>query len=270
MNRFVLRTGELEYVTDGSPVDLSIPLRFDGPQPGFFGADLATARPMHSGDFIGDTRLGGSCNAEHLDLIPHCNGTHTECLGHITKERIAVNRLATDALYLAAVITVDPAESQYAREQTGTHSHKTDQLITRTALEEAGLADYPSAVEALIVRTLPNDQTKTRRNWTIDNTPYFSVDAIRWIVKNQVNHLLVDTPTIDRMDDSGLLAHRIYWGMASDSHSARDASRAEATISELIYVPDQIEDGLYLLDLQIAPFVSDAAPSRPLLYRIAQ
>lgn len=265
MNRFVLKTDKRDYTTHGSAVDLSIPLRFDGPQPGFFGADAATARPMHSGDFIGDTRLGGSCNAEHVDLIPHCNGTHTECLGHITIERVAVNGLVNDALYLAAVVTVKTVSASIAREQTGTRAHKTDQLITRSALRKSGLDDGPTA---LIVRTLPNDRDKTRRNWTENDTPYFSVEAMRWVVDNGIQHLLVDTPSVDRLNDEQLVAHRIFWGMASGSHSVHDATRTEATITELIYVPDQVTDGLYLLDLQIAPFVSDAAPSRPLLYGI--
>jgi hypothetical protein len=42
----------------------------------------------------------------------------------------------------------------------------------------------------------------------------------------------------------------------------------DATITELIYVDDSIENGLYMLDIQIASFQSDASPSRPLLYRL--
>jgi arylformamidase len=39
-------------------------------------------------------------------------------------------------------------------------------------------------------------------------------------------------------------------------------------VTELIYVPDEIPDGYYLLDLQMPPFMTDAAPSRPLLYQV--
>jgi hypothetical protein len=38
-----------------------------------------------------------------------------------------------------------------------------------------------------------------------------------------------------------------------------------ATITELVYVKDEIPDGRYDLNLQTAPFVNDATPSRPLL-----
>lgn len=271
MNRFVLQSGSHTYKTDGEAVDLSIPLCFDRPQPGFFGAENATAKPMNIGDFIGDTRLGGSCNAEHIVIIPHCNGTHTECLGHITHERIAVNSLAKEALCLAAVVTIDPIAASIAREEAGLRAEQTDLLITRNKFELAGLPGDNSDVTALIVRTLPNDDNKTSRTWTINKTPYFSVEAMEWVVEQGISHLLVDTPSVDRLDDGGhLQAHRLFWGMTLGSHSARDATRPGATITELVYVPEEVEDGLYLLDLQIAPIVSDAAPSRPLLYRITR
>ena len=36
----------------------------------------------------------------------------------------------------------------------------------------------------------------------------------------------------------------------------------------MIFVSDDVKDGEYLLNLQFAPFVADAAPSRPILYKI--
>ena len=42
----------------------------------------------------------------------------------------------------------------------------------------------------------------------------------------------------------------------------------DATITEFIYVTNEIFDGDYLLNLQFAPFENDAAPSRPVLIRI--
>jgi hypothetical protein len=88
-----------------------------------------------------------------------------------------------------------------------------------------------------------------------------------WLAGTGVEHLLVDLPSVDRMNDGGrLLAHRAFWGMPAGTTHATHATRPNATITELIYVPEQIPDGLYLLSLQVAPFVADAAPSRPLLY----
>jgi hypothetical protein len=44
-------------------------------------------------------------------------------------------------------------------------------------------------------------------------------------------------------------------------------ARLEATITEMIYVPDNV-DGSYLLNLQIASFENDASPSKPVLYSV--
>ena len=44
--------------------------------------------------------------------------------------------------------------------------------------------------------------------------------------------------------------------------------RKDATITEFIYVSNKIEDGAYILNLQIAPFENDASPSKPVLYKI--
>src|SRR5437879_7785473 len=38
--------------------------------------------------FKGSVERGASCNCELITLIPHCNGTHTECVGHLTRERL--------------------------------------------------------------------------------------------------------------------------------------------------------------------------------------
>ncbi len=78
-------------IDSGNPFDISIPLIFNGAQPNAYGAERATATACGTGSLIGDTRRGGSCNFEQVKFIPHCNGTHTECVGHITDERISVH-----------------------------------------------------------------------------------------------------------------------------------------------------------------------------------
>ena len=70
------------------PLPIAVPLDFDGPQPGFHGAPAAASRPLRGGNFIGDTREGGSCNCDQVTLVPHCNGTHTECVGHLTDDSL--------------------------------------------------------------------------------------------------------------------------------------------------------------------------------------
>ena len=60
---------------------------------------------LRAGSFVGDTRAGGSCNCEILTLAPHCNGTHTECVGHVTDDRVAVSERVPGGLQLARLVT---------------------------------------------------------------------------------------------------------------------------------------------------------------------
>ena len=81
-----------------------------------------------------------------------------------------------------------------------------------------------------------------------------------------MQHLLVDIPSVDRLfDDGHLSAHNIFWQTKEKQFNPKTKNK---TVTEMIYVANYIEDGKYLLNLQIPPFVSDAAPSRPILYSI--
>jgi hypothetical protein len=44
----------------------------------------------------------------------------------------------------------------------------------------------------------------------------------------------------------------------------------DCTITELIFVPNTAMDGLYLLNLQVAAFENDAAPSRPVIFALRE
>src|SRR5690606_8287709 len=88
--------------------DLSIPLAFDAPQPSFFGAAAASARPLVAGSFIGEVRSGGSCNCATYTSTPHCNGTHTECVGHLTHERVSLRDVGLPAYVVARLVTLAP------------------------------------------------------------------------------------------------------------------------------------------------------------------
>ncbi|HZF24992.1 MAG TPA: cyclase family protein [Steroidobacteraceae bacterium] len=252
------------------PFDVSIPYNFSGEQPCHFGAERASAVPLQAGSFVGDVRRGGSCNCEELRLIAHCNGTHTECVGHVTAERVSVHELVRTGPVLTVLLSVVAIPCGESEETSDPPAHAGDRLITASALEHAWRLHPAPGVIALIVRTLPNDPGKRTRNYSGEPPPPFlSSEAATLITARGIEHLLVDLPSIDRTHDEGRLsAHRIFWGMPAGSTRFADSRRPQASITEMIYVPDSIADGRYLLDLQVAPFVSDAAPSRPLLYRL--
>ena len=256
-----------------SGIDISIPLNFNGPQPNAYGVEPARSEPVRSDSLVGDTRQGGSCNFEQYTFIPHCTGTHTECVGHITNKRISVRDCLKDAFIPAVLISIEPYA---ARSETYAVDIGPDDLvITRRSIEAAislnELRSDAASGIALIIRTLPNDKSKLTRSYAGDKMPpYFTTEAIRYIVELGYKHLLVDLPSIDRLFDEGRLSnHRIFWNIEEGSFEAGPGARMENTVTELIYVPDAVPDGEYLLNLQIAPFASDASPARPLLFPIS-
>ena len=116
--------------------------------------------------------------------------------------------------------------------------------------------------EALVIRTLPNAKSKLTCRYSGTNPAYFHHEAIQHFVKNGVKHLLVDLPSVDREEDGGkLLAHKAFWNYPENP-------RTDCTISELIYVPDKVPDGNYLLNIQITALEMDASPSKPVLYEL--
>jgi len=249
------------------PLSIALPLDFDGVQPNHFGAPRAHAHPLADGGFVGDVRAGGTVNCEVLELVPHCNGTHTECVGHVTTDRIAVHEVLRGGLFVARLVSVRTESAAAAGETPDPDARAEEPVVTARALA-AALQPLPGAAEALVIRTLPNDAAKLGRRYAGEApAPYLTVEAARALVAAGVRHLVVDLPSIDRAMDRGrLAAHRIFWGLPEGATRAHDATRRESTVTELAWIAPTIRDGWYLLDLQLPAFMSDAAPSRPLLY----
>jgi kynurenine formamidase len=270
MSEVLLTRGGGRYAADLSdPLSIAMPLDFDGVQPNHFGAPRAHAQPLVVAGFVGDVRAGGTVNCERLSLIPHCNGTHTECVGHVTTDRIAVHEVLRGGLSIARLVSVRPVPGGDGGRPGDEAAAPTEPVITAAALERA-LATLPGESEALIVRTLPNDAAKLGRRYSgAAPAPYLTAAAAALLVATGVRHLVVDLPSIDRAEDQGrLVAHRTFWGLAPGAQRAHEATRREATITELAWIAPTIHDGWYMLDLQLPAFMSDAAPSRPILYPV--
>lgn len=246
-----IQHGSRSYRADLSrPIDLSILLR-EGPDGvNCFGAPPVAYEPVRAGAFVGSTREGGPLNFFNVRLNPHGNGTHTECVGHIATERRTIGPALSQSHFFAKMISVWP-----------TLTDNGDRVITPHTL---ALFFQKNEAEALVVRTLPNDPDKMRRHYTGTNPPYFGAEALSYLVDCGVRHLLTDLPSVDREEDGGALAgHRAFWRYPGPE------ARVQATITELIYAPDEARDGYYLLNIQTAPFDLDASPSRPVLFALA-
>lgn len=255
------------YTADlAKPISIAIPLDFVGKQPNTYGVPFAQSRAYKDGTFIGDVRQGGSCNFETYDMTPHCNGTHTECIGHITRDRVHIADTDFKRLSTALLISVEPLVANDHAHHYNHTLEKGDLLITRELLE-AEIKNYRNVnFDSVVIRTKPNTDKKLSDNY--DHVPaYFSLDAMEYILELGISNLLVDLPSIDRLYDDGLMTnHRAYW-QVDDARSVNPKT-VNMTITEFIYAADSVADGYYLLEIQIPPFLSDAAPSTPLLYKL--
>ena len=166
-------------------------------------------------------------------------------------------------IFAATVISITPKET---KERYIPALNDTDLVITKEDLELKLNKINQNFLDALIIRTLPNSKNKRSENYLSRPSCFFSIDAMSYLVKLGINHLLVDIPSVDRLlDDGHLSAHNIFW--ETEDKKFNDNAKNK-TITEMIFVDDNVQDGTYLLNLQIPAFVSDAAPSRPILYKI--
>jgi len=227
------------------PIDISIPLRAGEKNVNAFFIPPVSMEPFRIGTFIGDVNQGGSCNVFSIQFNPHGNGTHTETLGHISNEKYPINNFLKKFFFESQLITVDP-------EKKGD-----DRAVTKNQLEKILKG---SCAESLIIRTLPNDDRKLNAQYSGTNPVFVEEEAALYIRELNVQHLILDIPSIDKENDDGkLLAHHAFWNYPKNP-------RATTTITELAYIPDNVKDGIYFLNLQIASFENDASPSKPLLF----
>ncbi len=247
MNLFIEIDGKIFKINTSKPLDISIPLHSGNTNPNAFGLQVPLFKPVQAGAFIGSVAQGGSVNCEDLFLNAHGNGTHTECAGHITNERMTINQCLKEFVFLCHLVSVP------LQQKDG------DTMVTLADVKEI-LGD--AMVEALVIRTLPNDASKVNRVYSGNNPPYLESALCEWLRNKGVKHLLIDLPSVDReSDDGALAAHHAFW-----NHPA--ATRMDATITEMVFVPNHIRDGFYLLNIQIASLETDASPSKPVLYQL--
>lgn len=274
MDDCILCVGGVDWrVRLSDPHDISIPIDFGDDQPEAFGLPAASARPFTAGDFVGAVAAGGPVNCYGVTLWPHGNGTHTETVGHITEPVTPVGRALVDTLTPACLLTVEVCALDESRESYPAPGDGADLVITAGALEAAreALAPEPTWLEALVIRTRPNHPGKKHAQYSGQNPAYLTVEAMRWVRAHGVRHLLVDVPSVDREEDRGALVnHRAFWQIppgVTDAEAAPDTGR---TITEMIYAPGDLEDGRYVLNLQVPDFILDAAPSRPRLLAVTR
>lgn len=236
------------YIETNSPLDLSVGLVNSNHNVRAWYVDPPRFEPVRANGFLGSVEEGGGVNFRDIFFNPHGHGTHTECCGHITKEVWSINQNLKKYFFKANLITITPDKIENG-----------DFVIYDHHFKELNAAGFH---EALIIRTKPNGPEKRSMNYSNSNPPYLDLSVMNIINEFDVQHLLIDLPSVDRESDGGQLAfHHAFWNVPSNPNFQK-------TITELIYVDESIEDGSYILELQVAPFENDASPSRPIIYKL--
>ena len=158
---------------------IAIDLDFDGDQPNHFAAPKANRKPLSAGSFVGRTSEGGSCNVDVIEMVPHCNGTHSETVSHIVSENVAVGQTLIKPVMLAMLITVKPMKAGGVADSYRPALVDSDTVILEADIDAAAARYAATQPDALIVRTLPNSTDKRSRRYGDDKQPpFFSVEAI--------------------------------------------------------------------------------------------
>lgn len=241
------------FIDTSNAIDISLPLKDTEENPTAWYVDAPKFTPVETEHYIGSVAKGGSVNFRDIYFNPHGHGTHTECLGHITNEVYSVNQVLKEYFYKVKLVSIEPKtvlNKKYNQE---------DRVITLEQIRNIGKLQ-----EALIIRTLPNHPEKKSKHYSNTNPCYIENECADYIIQNGVNHFLIDMPSVDRENDGGELAfHHRFWEVPNNPNFER-------TITELVYIDNSIEDGEYILSIQMAPFENDASPSRPVLYKIEE
>jgi arylformamidase len=265
---FCLEIGDREIEFDRA-IDLSIPV-VPGRSAYAFSLPDVTSDPFRAGPFVGDVKQGGSVNCKTLHFCAHGNGTHTECVGHVVEDDVFVGPMVPYGLMPACVFTISTVALADSEEHTDGKSEPDDRVLSARALAARlrVLDPHHTHLYAVIVR-VDDARGHEARMWSDCNPPYFTRELAGLLRDWGTRHVLVELPSIDREDDGGTTpAHKKFFGVPQNARKLTGAPE-ERTITELIVVPDEVPDGPCLLDLQVAPFASDAAPSRPMLFPLS-
>lgn len=253
------------------PVSLAIGIDFSGRGPRHFGAPAPASRPLVAPGFPGEVAAGASCNCHTITFTPHCNGTHTECVGHLTREPMDAWRIVPRSLIPARLVSVTVVAAASSAESSTPQPQPSDRLVTRRALEAGWPVEGPFQAKALVIRTLPNSAHAQASGSPDEVPPYLTREAVELLVERGIEHVVVDLPSIDRSHDEGrLTGHRVFFGLPPEARSLEQAARPQCTVTEFARIPPEVPDGWYLLQLQTPEISGDAVTSRPMLYALQE
>ena len=258
----IKHNNETYEINSNDGITISIPVNFnDNRNPKFYDTEEPSKEYYKLENNEYKISAGGGCNVPLINLNIHCSGTHTESANHIISKGNLINELNLNNLMVANLISVSPTD--LTNERYHTQYHANDRMITKKILSNKKFNLEFCDIRVLIIRTIPNNKSKTNQNYNKKHHPFMTNDAILYLKEIGVKHILIDTPSIDRFDDKGKLGnHHIFF---KDNNIPNKNS-----ITELIYVPNKCKDGIYLIHIGVPKFSLDAAPSCPTIYKLNQ
>ncbi len=240
----------LSYALDGQkfslgqPQDVSIPIRFDATISAF-------SLPLPKVEECYSLSKGNSVNCCTLSITPHGNGTHTECIAHISNSfhksiiPILTNIPPLMVGWIVAVIgTGDTSETGPSKRQS------TDILVTVTELQRLWTNlqhPFKDHVKAVFLQMPVTHHEK-----------YLTKEAAQFLSSLGINHLLLTTNSADREDDGGeLIVHKVWF-------------ESNPTVNTITEICARVSDSnnVAMLSLNLTGIETDAVPSRPVLYPI--
>lgn len=229
------------------PIDISIAIQVTSPNVNAWYLEEPKIFPEEFDGQKIQVQDGAAVNFNTIHFNPHSHITHTECAGHITEKVHSINQHLQQYFFLAEVVTVAPEQLD-----------NDDFVISKKQLQTT-LRNKKR--DAIVIRTLPNMSEKKSKQYSNSNPPYVTEEAAIYLREKGIRHLLIDLPSVDKEKDNGeLVAHNAFW-------NTKGNLRLDATITEFIYVPNHVIDGVYFLNMMVAPFENDATPSKPILYQ---
>lgn len=265
MKEFISINGK-QY-TKGNPIDISLPITEKNTR-AFWSATMGTSNFISKDGSLFDISVpwGQACNDYVRSINPHTLWTHTETVNHIAASNTNPIDTIKDIIAnrLAVLLTLQPTEIYLQ-----SNNNDSDFVITRELLAWAFM--NKDTMDTIIIRTLPNSPTKKDKDWSGTNPVYFAPESMDYLCEQWIQHLLFDWPSVDKEDSNGKVpAHSAYRKYTIEK-GITEETRTQATITELVYIPSEIADGLYLVNLWVSNIQwVDAAPSRPILYPLTQ
>ena len=247
-------------IDSNNGVDISIPVKFNADEnPKFYDTSNPKKHYYESTGVEYNINMGAGCSVPLVTMNIHCSGTHTETANHVIKDASTISDIKKINFIPSQLISIAPERG--TSESYHSNINKSDWVITKNNLMKS-LDSIDDFIDSLIIRTLPNKEDKKIKNYNSGDHPFLSNEAIFFLKSIGIKHIVIDTPSIDKFDDGGKLGnHKIFF-------TNDDKSTNKNTVTELAFIPNHCVDGIYLLCIGVPNFKLDAAPSRPIIYKI--